>query len=113
MKEPKKSTEKHPLHVAKDLAEQLRATGEQLNSSSAEFLKVDAETALTFSRLALETDDPEKKERNRKNARRAYDTILHLRGNVSFTHSQEAYLREKMGRLKSDLERLGEQFEPA
>jgi hypothetical protein len=79
-----------------------------LNATNAEFLKIDVETALTFSGLALETDNPEKRNRNRKNARKAYDTILRLWVNVIFTPTEEGWMHEKMGHLKSDLELLGE-----
>jgi hypothetical protein len=95
---------------SKALKEQLTTTGEQLNATSADFLKIDVKTALTFSGLALETDNEEKKQRNRKNARKAYDTILHLQHNVTFTPSDEVYMHQMLGRLKNDLERLGEKF---
>ena len=94
----------------KALAQALTATGEQLNSTNANFLRIDVETALTFSGLALRTDNQEKLKRNRKNARRAYDTILHLWHHVTFTPSQEGYMHEMMGRLRNELELLGERF---
>jgi len=101
-----RSTEK-----TKHRMQRLNATGAQLNASNADFLKIDVETALIFCGLALETNNEEKKERNRKNARKAYDTILQLWGNVAFTPSQESYMHEMMHRLKGDLKRLGERFD--
>src|SRR5262252_7420251 len=89
-----------PLLAPQALAEQLSATGKQLNATTADFLKVDVETALTFCGLALETDNQEKKHRNRKNARRAYDTILRLWNNVTFAPAEEGYIHERMSRLK-------------
>src|SRR5262245_369755 len=106
-----KNAEEHPtLRSAKALTQGLTTTGEQLNATSADFLKIDVETGLTFSGLALETDNKEKKERNRKNAREAFNTILRFWDNVDFSPHDEAYIHEKMGQLKSDLELLGEKF---
>lgn len=79
-----------------------------MNATNADFLRIDVETALTFSGLALETDNDDKKQRNRKNARKAYNTILRLSQNVTFTPSEEAYMHEMMSRLKNDLALLGE-----
>jgi hypothetical protein len=90
------------------LMQELTATGQRLNATNADFLKIDVKTALTFSGLALETDNQEKKQRNRKHARQAYDTILHLSKNVTFTPSEEVYMIEMMGRLKNDLALLEE-----
>jgi uncharacterized protein YicC (UPF0701 family) len=94
----------------KKLIQQLTAIGEQLNATNADFLKIDVETALTFSGLALQTDNREKRDRNRKNARKAYDSILRLWDGVTFTPSQEGYIHEMMSRLKDDLEFLGDKF---
>jgi hypothetical protein len=107
----KKHTEEYPaIKTAKTLSQQLTTTGKQLNATNADFLKIDVETALTFTGLALETDNQEKKERNRKNARKAYDAIIHLKGNVTFTPRQEAYMHAMIARLKNNLEQLGEKF---
>ena len=88
----------------------LTKTGQQLNSTNVDFLKIDVETALTFTKIALETDDREKRDRNRKNARKAYDTILHLRKKVEFRPSQDKFMNEKIEQLKGDLITLGEKL---
>ena len=95
---------------AEVLTQQLTTTCQQSNAINAEFLKIDVQTALTFSGLALQSDNKEKTVRNRKNARRAYDTILHLSHRVTFTPGEEGYMQEMMSRLKNDLELLGEKF---
>ena len=111
MASQKQSAEEHPpIQAGKAFVEQLTDTGKQLNSTNVDFLKIDVETALTFTGLALETDNQEKKERNRKNARKAYDTIRQLWNKVTFTPSEETFMHEKLGRLKNDLELLGEKF---
>src|SRR5262249_18222888 len=105
----KQMSAKHTsARTSQRLVPQLTAAGKQLNATNADFLRIDVQTALTFSELALGTDNEEKKERNRKNARKAYDTILHLWNNVTFTPSQEVYMHEMMSRLKNDLALLDE-----
>jgi hypothetical protein len=98
------------FQVTQALSEQLTDTGRQLNATHADFLRVDVETALTFSGLALETDNNEKRQRNRKNARKAYDTILRLGKNVTLTPAQAKHMQEKISRLKRELELLGDKF---
>ena len=105
----KRMSEKHSSSPdAQPLPPQLTTAGKQLNATNVDFLRIDAETALTFSRIALDTQDEEKKERNRKNARKAYDTILRLWDGVIFTPEQEGHIREMLSHLKDDLTRLGE-----
>jgi hypothetical protein len=82
----------------------------QLNRTSAEFLKTDTETALTFASIASQTEDVSKRERNRQNARRGYDTVLRLSARVPLSYEDEQFLSERMGRLKLELQRLGEVF---
>ena len=110
MNRRKQSIEAERLGEPYAAAEGLSETGQQLNATNADFLRIDVETALTFSQMALETDNPEKRDRNRRNARKAYDTITHLRGKVVFTAAQEEHMNEKTEHLKRDLTKLGEKF---
>jgi hypothetical protein len=98
------------LRTAKTLTKQLTATGRQLNATNADFLRIEVETALTFTDLASQTNNSEKQIRNRKNARKAYDTIVRMWGDVTFTPEQEGFMHEMMSRLKIKLELLGERF---
>jgi sporulation-control protein spo0M len=98
-----------PLRT-KSLIRELTDTGKQLNATNADFLRIDAETALTFSQLAMETGNFEKRKRNCKNARKAYDGILRMWNSVTFTPTQEGYMHELLSRLKNNLELLGEKF---
>ena len=95
---------------AQAAAEQLSKIGQQLNATNADFLKVDVETALTFTQMALDTDNQEKRDRNRGNARKAYDTISRLRERVVLTPAQEKHLNKQMQRLTRELTELGEKF---
>ena len=100
----------NPPASAPASAVELNKTGQQLNATNADFLRIDAETAITFSQMALGADNPEKRERNHHNARKAYDTIMRLRQKVDFTPAQEEYINQKMEQLKRDLTELGEKF---
>jgi hypothetical protein len=94
--------------------EQILASNDQLNRTSADFLKVDLETALTFSGIALENKDvkyaEEKRRRNQFNARRGYDTILHLMKKLPLTERDAEFVGRNLQRLKLELQELGETF---
>ena len=88
----------------------LRETGKRFNQVSTDFLKVDLETALTFSGIALQTDNDIKKKRNQQSARKAYETIRKLMNNVDLDERDAHMLHTNLDRLKSELQRLGEVF---
>jgi hypothetical protein len=94
----------------KPVVGELRDTVNQLNRASADFLKTDVETALVFSSIAMQAEDPSKRQRNRQNARKGYNTIVRLIGRIRLTDEDEQFLSEKLGRLKLELLRLGEVF---
>jgi hypothetical protein len=75
-----------------------------------EFLHIDAQTGLVFSGIALATNNPEKKGRTTRAARRAYEAITRLRGRVHLTDRDTMRLDYKLERLRNELEVLGEVF---
>lgn len=77
---------------------------------SADFLRIDVATALTFSGIALETDNVMKKRRNQRAARKAYDTIRRLAKRTELNHDEAEILSSNLARLKSELRTLGEIF---
>jgi hypothetical protein len=82
-----------------------------LNRNSYHLLRVDIETAMTFSRIASGSEEgSDKRARNQSNARTAYDSVQHLRKNVSMTQEQEQALDAGLAELRLGLESLGEQF---
>jgi hypothetical protein len=84
---------------------------EDLNRNSYQLLKVDIEAALTFARIAAgAADGSDKRTRNQSNGRAAYDSVQHLRKNVSMTTQQEQELDSGLVELKKALEELGERF---
>ena len=80
------------------------------NRLGADFLQIDSEIALTFSGLAVQARDPRRKRRTIRAARKAYDTILHLRENITLNEAESERLDANLERLKSELQRLGESF---
>jgi hypothetical protein len=88
----------------------LAKTRKDVNAASVEFLNVEADTGLMFANIAIESDDSEKTTRNQANARLAYDTVLRFIGRVSLSAMEFDGLSSKMGRLKADLQKLGEFF---
>ena len=90
--------------------QQWLATTREFNRAGAEFLKVDAETGLTLARVALSTPNGEKKRRNQKSARKAYDTILRLLKRITPTDADARELNIRLHELKDDLIQLGEVF---
>ena len=61
---------------------------ERANRAAASFLQIDSEAGLTFSGIALHTDDSEKRRRNARIARQAYDTIVRLRQDFDLTEAE-------------------------
>ena len=94
----------------KPTVDELLASIGEFRRSLAQFLKTDIETALTFSSIALQTDNEIKKQRNRQNARRGYNTIQRLASRAKLSDDDRRFLSEKMVQLKTELERLGEVF---
>jgi hypothetical protein len=80
---------------------------EQTHRVGAEFLQIDSEIGLTFSSLALDSRDAEKKNRTAQTARRAYDTIMRLRKGIDLTKAESDKLDTNLKRLQTELQRLG------
>lgn len=107
---PRKSsrpmTSGHP--AAKPTMDEMLALRSRFNKASTDFLKLDLNTALTFTRLARESDNEIKRERNRRSARKAYDTVLRLKQKISLNEGDAKQISENLERLKSELISLGE-----
>lgn len=90
--------------------DQLITTQKQFRRVSADFLKADLETALTFCQIARNTDSEARQQRNRRSARKAYDTISRLLAKTEVSDADARFLKQNMKRLKSQLKGLGEVF---
>jgi len=88
--------------------DELLECGARLNRVSVDFLKIDVATGLTFTGIALHTDDAVKKARNRRSARLAYDTVIKLIDRVTLSHDDSLILGRNLARLRSELATLGE-----
>jgi hypothetical protein len=106
--EKRRPIEKSPLTVPKPTIEELQRAETKFNRAGTEFLKVDVATALTFADTALSTDDPDKRQRNRKSARKAYDTVLRMAQKVTLREHDAQELKDGLQKLNAKLRQLGE-----
>jgi len=81
------------------------------SSGTVEFLFAELTAGLTFARIAIgaKPQDADKIERNRKNARKAYDSLLHFQENISLTGEEKKRYESGKSELKAALRCLGEQ----
>jgi septal ring factor EnvC (AmiA/AmiB activator) len=109
---PRENKPPEPAYrTRKPTFDELVASRNELNRTGADFLKTDMATALMFSGMAMQaTDDPVKRERTQRNARKAYDAILRLREKIKLSEKDAYWLQNNLYRLKSELEQLGEKF---
>lgn len=106
---PKKPSPHEWGHPApRPTLDQLAAIQERTHRASADFLKLDVETALTFTSMALTAENDVKRERNRKAARRAYETVVRLSKKMHLTDAETRDLNQRLTRLRSELAKLGE-----
>lgn len=73
-----------------------------------EFLRAEALTGMTFAKIALGSRHQEKIDRNRANARKAYDTLLRFMPQDNATAGPWDDVRARIAELKSHLQQLGE-----
>ena len=79
----------------------------RLNISKLDFLHSDLAAGLTMAQMAAAADGgSEKRSRNARNARKAYDAVLRFRHNVVMTEDQSRALDEKLSELQALLVRL-------
>ena len=102
------STRKSHLIVPGPTVADLKRTEQQFNRAGTNFLKADVATALTFSEVALSTDDPDKKRRNQQSARKAYDTVLRMAKKINLREEDAKELKDALRQLQTNLVRLGE-----
>ena len=81
---------------------------ETLNRAKVDFIKIDLETAITFAKTARESSHPEKTAGNRQNARKGYDTVIHLLRTATLTQVERENIATKLEWLKAALSDLGE-----
>ena len=84
---------------------------DDLHRTTVEFLRTDVDTGIMLARIAVGArKDSERRIRNTRNARMAYDTVEKLRRQTPMSTEIRNALDEKIGLLRSLLEVLGESF---
>ena len=73
-----------------------------------EFLRTEVETAFVFARVASDAQDSEKRLRNVRNARRAYNTLLHFVQRLVLTPGARGEIHLRICELRRQLINLGE-----
>ena len=90
----------------------LSAHRNDYHESGFKFVNTELDTGLTFVRIALGAkpgrNRSDKVDRNRMNARKAYDSALHFLSTTSLNADEERMIKEKIGAFKSGLVKLGE-----
>lgn len=84
--------------------------GTESSRAALEFLLTDLDLAMTFLDLADTSTIPETVQRNRHNARRAYDAVLHHLPKLVLTISERQAIEKKLSVLRMRIETAGEQF---
>lgn len=64
---------------------------------------------MTLSRIASRASQPDTINRNRANAKKAYDTVLRFLPKTQLGDEEEVEIRSQLAKLKSALQSLGEQ----
>lgn len=77
--------------------------------SSIDFIRAELRTGLTLSRIALDTSNEQKRERNRINDRKAYDAILHFLPTAMLSEVELTEINKSVASLRGHLQTLGEQ----
>jgi hypothetical protein len=80
------------------------------HQSGFQFINTELDTGMTFLRIAVGAKGRKKIERNRVNARKAYDSALHYLPSTSLAADEARMIKEKIAALRSGLEKLGEVF---
>jgi predicted RNA-binding Zn ribbon-like protein len=94
-----------PGRSGEKAAEQLR---NDFNDRRLVLIKTELDVGFTFASIALQADDENKRLRNCENARKAYDTALHILSTTEVTQGDADGIYEKIAHLKGALIELGE-----
>jgi len=71
-----------------------------------ELITANLETAISFAKLALQSEDPREINRTRQKACEAYEEALHLMSTAALTHIEVESIRTKTEHLDSILVEL-------
>jgi hypothetical protein len=99
-----------PRAAPKPTVDELLSTREKMDRVSAEFLRIDLETALTFLKIARQSGDDLRKRKNCLAARQAYETVARLSAKIRMSSSERLTVTVGLDQLKFELQQLGEIF---
>jgi hypothetical protein len=91
----------------RDLKAEHEDLREKFEDNQAQFVMTELETSITFCQLAMSTSDPERMERNIRNAFTGYRTALHFWQTSDYDLGASPMFRERLDRLKALLHQLG------
>jgi hypothetical protein len=80
------------------------------NGGEVEFLRAELDTGFTLARIALHATHEDKTNRNRRNARKAYDSLLHFIPRATLAPEEADEIKSKLETLRSKLLELGEEI---
>lgn len=81
---------------------------DEYRQSGVHFVNTELDTGLIFARIAVGSKTRSKRERNCANARKAYESALHMLQQIPLSKEEKGAISEKLATLKSNLEKLGE-----
>ena len=84
------------------------AQGGKADAADIKFLRAELVTGLTLCKIAREASHEDKRERNRLNARKAYDSILRFMPKADIVSEELNDIRLRLEQLRSELRLLGE-----
>jgi len=96
------------MNQTRQLSEDSKKLKKQVETTQADFVLTEVSASTTFAQVALDADDPEKRERNRKNARKGYDTARRFSHTPALRGPGLQEFNMGMARLEKMLRRLGE-----
>lgn len=75
-----------------------------------DFLRSELRTGQTLAKIASDATYRDKSDRNRANARKAYDAVVRFAPRVNLSLEETEEIKSKLQELKSGLQTLGEEF---
>ena len=81
---------------------------QELNAFKVESIRANLETAVSFAKLGLQTEDERESLRHRHKACEAYEEALHSLKTATLTHLEFESIRTKLAHLETILMQLGE-----
>lgn len=102
---------RHPMTAGSSMRQRpIGMNGVPAKHSHAEFLRAEIHTGLTRSKIALEATYQDKMERNRANARKAYDAVLRFIPQSVLEANEAEEIKRGLAQLESQLRQLGEEL---